>query len=100
PGPIFVDFLKGPLAHRRCYGGGRGQMISRAVGLRNKPFLTVVDVTAGLGKDAFILATLGCDVVMVERNPIMGALLRDGLTRAQEQAWFRELKLRFIEDDA
>lgn len=100
PGPVYVDFLGGSLAHRRRFGGGRGQMLARAVGLKSKPSLTVVDVTAGLGKDAFVLATLGCDVVMVERNPIIVALLKDGFQRAQQADWFRELKLRLIEDDA
>jgi 16S rRNA (guanine1516-N2)-methyltransferase len=100
PGPVYVDFLGGALAHRRRFGGGRGQMLARAVGLKNKPFLTVIDISAGLGKDAFVLASLNCDVTMVERNPIIVALLRDGLMRAEQVDWFRQLKLRLIEDDA
>ena len=47
---------------------------------------TVLDATAGLGGDAFVLACLGCDVTMMERSPIAYALLRDGLIRAQEFA--------------
>lgn len=100
PGPVYVDFLGGALNHRRRFGGGKGQLISRAVGLKSKPSLTILDVSAGLGKDAFVLATLGCDMTMVERNPIIAALLKDGLQRAQEAKWFHELKLRLIEADA
>lgn len=42
---------------------------------------TVVDATAGLGRDAFVLANLGAQVTMVERSPILATLLEDGLNR-------------------
>ncbi|OGQ95397.1 MAG: hypothetical protein A2521_06630, partial [Deltaproteobacteria bacterium RIFOXYD12_FULL_57_12] len=40
------------------------------------------DATAGLGRDAFVLASLGCSVHMIERSPVIAALLADGLERA------------------
>lgn len=98
--PIYVDFLAGKLAHRHQFGGGRGQLIARACGLRKLKNPTVVDVTAGLGQDAFVLATLGCQVTMIERSPILAALLRDGLERARVATWFNELQLNFIEMDS
>ncbi len=106
PKPIYVDFLSGAVAHRHQYGGGRGQLIARAVGLQNKKdvkrrYPKVLDLTAGLGRDAFVLATLGCDVTMVERSAIIATLLQDGLLRAQNaQDWFSQLKLRLVVDDA
>lgn len=42
----------------------------------------MVDATAGLGQDAFVLASLGCRVTLFERNPVIHALLADGLARA------------------
>lgn len=80
---IFSEFVTGPLGYRRRHGGGKNQAIARAVGLRlyAQP-ITVLDVTAGLGKDGFILASLGCTVRLVERSPIMAALLQNGLQRA------------------
>ena len=81
PGPIYVDFADGALAHRRRFGGGRGQPLARAVGLKGGNS-RIMDATAGLGQDAFVLACLGCRVHMVERSPIIAALLRDGLERA------------------
>lgn len=33
PGPVFVDLVGGKAAHRRRFGGGRGQPLARAVGL-------------------------------------------------------------------
>jgi 16S rRNA (guanine1516-N2)-methyltransferase len=83
PGPVYVDFVAGKAAHRRQFGGGKKQPLARAVGL-NKGFTpTVLDATAGLGRDSFVLATLGCEVRLLERSPIIAALLEDGLRRAQ-----------------
>ncbi len=82
PGPVRVDFVSGPVAHRRRFGGGRGQPLARAVGLRQGRSPRVLDATAGLGRDAFVLATLGAEVALVERSPVIRALLRDGLERA------------------
>ncbi|MCG9697932.1 class I SAM-dependent methyltransferase [Shewanella sp. Isolate11] len=79
---ISVDFVSGAVAHRRKFGGGRGQAIAKAVGLKQGINPTVVDGTAGLGRDAFVLASLGCKVTLVERNPVVAALLEDGLRRA------------------
>lgn len=84
--PIKVDFCSGKLAHRRQFGGGKGQLIAKAVGRGQGIFPHVFDATAGLGGDAFVLASLGCRVTMAERSPVAQALLRDGLERAQHFA--------------
>lgn len=81
-GPVFVDFLSSALTERRKSGGGFRQEMARAVGLGKGRRPHVVDATAGLGKDAFVLAALGCSVTAIERNPIVFALLSDGFTRA------------------
>lgn len=44
--------------------------------------LRVVDATAGLGEDSFLLAAAGFDVRLHESNPIIAALLADALERA------------------
>ncbi len=77
-----VDFTAGTQHHRRLYGGGKGQLIAKAVGLSKGVKPQVLDCTAGLGRDAFVLAALGCKVTMLERHPIVHALLDDGLKRA------------------
>lgn len=81
-GPVYADFAMGAVAHRRRFGGGRNQPLARAVGLKRGAAPSVVDATAGLGRDAFVLACLGCVVRLVERSPLIAALLRDGLERA------------------
>ncbi|NJN45348.1 MAG: class I SAM-dependent methyltransferase [Candidatus Competibacteraceae bacterium] len=79
---VYVDFVAGNVSYRRRFGGGRRQLLGRAMGLKSGYRPTVLDSTAGLGRDAFVLASLGCSVQLVERSPIIGALLQDGLKRA------------------
>ncbi len=80
---IHVDFLTGSMAHRQQYGGGKGQAIAKAIGLKTaKTYPTVLDATAGLAKDAYVIATLGCPVTMLEQSPIIAKLVQDGIERA------------------
>ncbi len=83
-GAIYVDLVGGAVGHRRKFGGGKGQAIAKAAGLNKGATPTVLDGTAGLGRDAFVLASLGCKVQMVERHPVVAALLDDGLERAKQ----------------
>jgi len=85
-GPVYVDFVGGAVGHRRRFGGGRGQEIARSVGLKKGATPSVLDATAGLGRDAFVLASLGCTVTLIERAPVVAALLEDGLARARQDA--------------
>ena len=59
------------------------------MGINKRPGPQVVDATAGLGRDAFVLADLGCEVVLLERSAVIYALLEDGLRRAalSDDAW-------------
>lgn len=82
PGPVFVDFCAGRADHRRRHGGGRNQPLARAAGLGKLSAPAVLDATAGMGRDAFVLASLGCRVTLVERAPAFAALLEDGIERA------------------
>ncbi|MFN3580150.1 MAG: class I SAM-dependent methyltransferase [Pseudomonas sp.] len=84
PGAVRVDFVEGAMAHRRQFGGGAGQMVAKACGLRGALRPTILDATAGLGRDAFVLASLGCQVTLIERQPVIAALLADGLERARQ----------------
>ena len=84
-GPIRVDFMLGSNNHRRRFGGGNGQAIAKAVGVSGRFLPRVPDLTAGLGGDGFVLASLGCRVSLVERHPLICSLLRDGINRAREE---------------
>lgn len=82
--PVRVDFASDKLTHRRLSGGGKKQSIAKAVGLKGGFVPTVLDVTAGLGQDSFVLASLGCTVHMLERQPLVAQLLADGLKRGAD----------------
>ncbi|HEX7027543.1 MAG TPA: class I SAM-dependent methyltransferase [Gammaproteobacteria bacterium] len=82
PGPVFVDFTGGKAAHRRATTG-KQQPLPRAVGIKTGHPPYVIDATAGLGRDAFVLAALGCRITLVERSTVFAALLEDGLARAR-----------------
>lgn len=79
---LHVDFIRGKNGYRHRKNLTIKQSLARAAGIRSgvRPF--VLDATAGLGSDSFVLACLGCTVHMVERSPILHALLEDGLNRA------------------
>lgn len=99
---IFVEFLRGPAGYRRARGGGFQQAIAKAVGITGKKKPRILDATAGLGQDAFVLSTLGAEVVLVERSPILFALLQDGLQRAAADPEVQPIvdRMQLIEGDA
>lgn len=102
PGPISVDFVGGNLGHRRKFGLSRQQIFARAIGIKNKA-LKVIDATAGLGRDTFFLACLGCEVRAIEKNPILMALLEDGYHRGLSNADVGKIladKVRLVHADA
>ena len=103
PITLHVDFLSDSLNYRRRHGGGIKQALARAVGIKPGVRPSILDVTAGLGKDSFLLASLGCKVTMVERSPLLGALLYDGLERGTATSDYKEIigsNLTLIQDDA
>ena len=73
---------------------------ARVRGLDEAP--RVVDATAGLGEDSVLLAAAGMQVTLVEREPMLAALLRDGLQRAARQPELAPIvsRMRLIEGDS
>lgn len=77
-GRVRVDFGGGAAQYRRTKGGG--ELIAKAVNHTAKP--TVWDCTGGLGRDSFVLASLGLTVTAFEQHPAVACLLSDGIRRA------------------
>jgi len=89
---IHVDFLTGATAHRQHFGSGKGQAIAKAIGLKTaKTAPSVLDATAGLAKDAYVIATLGCPVTMTEQSAIVAKLVSDGIDRASFDEGFTKM---------
>lgn len=73
------------------------------MGLRAGKTPLIVDATAGLGRDAFLLASLGAEVTLIERSEKMHALLDQGMKRAaREGGIFRETidRMTLLKGDA
>ena len=101
-GPVYADFTGAALRRRLQRAGPRSEPLVRAAGLRIGTPLRVLDATAGLGRDAWLLAWLGADVIAVERHPIIAALLDDALRRARSLPELAPAAARLAlrEDDA
>jgi 16S rRNA (guanine1516-N2)-methyltransferase len=94
PGPIGVAFGDAAMRHRRR--GGQNELLGKAVGVGKKPEMTVLDATAGLGRDAFVLADLGCSVIMCEREPVIAQMLSAALENCRKagDVWLHNVAQR------
>ena len=73
------SFIEGPILRRLKYGKGRGQNLAKAVGMKFNKNRNIIDATAGLGYDSFILASLGAKVTLIERSQKIHELLQNGI---------------------
>lgn len=60
---------------------GINQDLFRAVGI-NKDTKTIVDTTAGLGKDSFLFSLYGTNIIMLEQNSLIYNITKDAINRA------------------
>jgi 16S rRNA (guanine1516-N2)-methyltransferase len=98
-----IDFAGGAVGYRFRRGGERGHPLVRAAGIKKDRVPTIVDATAGLGRDAFLLASAGASVTLIERSAEVHALLKDALAHAAaESSELAEViaRMTLIHDDA
>jgi len=88
--PLSINFNSQKLNYRSK--NIRQELINKAIGKKNKN-LNIIDATAGLGQDAFLLAKTGHNLSLIERSNIVAALLEDAISRS-------ELKLNLVYGDA
>lgn len=77
---VAVQFDSAAMQHRRK--GGHNEMLGRAVGVKADRKPLIWDATGGLGRDAFVLADLGCQVTLCERVPVLAWLLDQAVQAA------------------
>lgn len=70
--------------HRLKRAGIKNELIARACNIGKIDKL--LDATAGLGHDALLLAHLGAKVTLLERHPILFALLESALQQAKQHS--------------
>lgn len=80
--PVCVDFLGGRQGYRLAADRARHERLVKALGRPKHASPCVADLTAGLGRDAALMAAAGFHVTLAERQPVLHALLADGLARA------------------
>ena len=80
--PIIADFTSASISYRQKFGGGIKQDIAKAVGIKSGIRPDIIDATAGLGIDSFILASLGSKITLIERSQKIHNLLADGMKKA------------------
>jgi len=80
-----IDFSDKKYLHRFQYSG-RNQNLIKAAGIKNKKHMypTIIDATAGLAKDAFQLAALGCAIFLIERNLKIFKNLKNAFNNAKK----------------
>ena len=81
-----VDFAGGAVGYRFRRGAERGHPLVRAAGIKKGRIPSIVDATAGLGRDAFLLASAGATVTLIERSAEVHALLKGALARASAES--------------
>jgi 16S rRNA (guanine1516-N2)-methyltransferase len=79
------DFVNGAVGYRFRSGNSRKHALAKAVGFTRGNIPVIVDATAGFGRDAFLLASMGTYVTLLERSPKVYDLLRNGLAKASAE---------------
>ncbi|MEO5378763.1 MAG: class I SAM-dependent methyltransferase [Magnetococcus sp. DMHC-6] len=89
--PVYVQFISEKEKKRVQQAGRKQEPLARAAALSGNTRPHILDATPGFGRDAFLLATLGCHLHLVERSPVVASLLADGLARAKHgPTWTKE----------
>lgn len=91
---LTINFTAGALAHRLQFGGGKGQTIAKAMGITSKNKPHILDATAGLGRDALVLANLGCPMTLCEQSAVLALMLETAITDATNDEVFQGILAR------
>lgn len=100
--PICADFCCKKLLYRIKHGGGRSELIAKATLVNKIKNPTIIDATAGLGQDAFVMASLGANITLIERSDIVHSMLETALTLAKKDDEIANIidKMQLINQDA
>lgn len=76
--PVRAELNSAEMQYRLRKSTAKSEAIVKAIGNKGAPW-HIVDATPGLGRDAMVMAHFGCEVTMIERSPVVAALLDDAL---------------------
>jgi 16S rRNA (guanine1516-N2)-methyltransferase len=98
---VRVDFTSGKW-QRRIATIGKEPLI-RAMGKKRRSSPgKIIDATGGLGRDSFLLAAAGHEILIYEKEPLLAMLVEDGLQRAAGHPAARAIaaRIRLVCGDA
>ncbi|PYE31337.1 16S rRNA (guanine1516-N2)-methyltransferase [Idiomarina fontislapidosi] len=81
--PLSLDFRVGKAGYRAVHSSLKSESLIKALGITGKRKPRVLDATAGLARDALMVAAFGSSVDLIERHPLVRALLRDAINRGR-----------------
>lgn len=81
---VYIDFLTKKWQQRLSKLSIKNEALARALGLKAQTRPRIVDATGGLARDSFIIASLGYELTLLERSPIIYTLIQDGIKRAEQ----------------
>ena len=98
---IISSFRSGSFTNR-IKNFQRESHLKKAIGYGGESSKKILDCTAGLGHDAFILALLGQNVTVVEKNKGLCILFELALESLPQTSYFQEAKekITIINDDS
>jgi 16S rRNA (guanine1516-N2)-methyltransferase len=79
--PAFILNFLDPLYLKRWNQFNKRDPLARAIGIKAGKIPSVVDATAGFGRDTVLLTRLGCSLTLVERHPLIARILSDAVER-------------------
>lgn len=91
---LSFDLAEGEVGFRASRVSKSNEVVAKALGVKPHYRPRVLDATAGMGRDAFIMAMLGCEVTMQERNFAIYHLLKDALHRLSQNESFLDVYSR------
>lgn len=99
--PFSISFLSNDIIRRKNQIGLK-QEIAKAIGIKNDYKPCILDTTAGLGRDSFLLASLGCQITMLERNPVIYSLLQNAIDNGKKNLEIAEIlnRMNLINQDS
>ena len=80
----------------RKYGNLSKHPLIKAIGVTHKN-ATIIDATAGFAKDSVIMKLYGCNVIALEKNPVVSVLIDDAVSRLHNGHLLRDIKFVFAD---
>ena len=81
---LIIDFLSKKLTYRRKQATVKNEILARALGLKKTSLPRIIDATAGLAQDSFMIACLGFEVTLIERSPAVYDSINEAMMRAKQ----------------